>query len=295
MQAPERESFSGTLRLVPITAILLVCYVALIMPFTGYMSRKPFVEKLGHLPKAELLLLVSGDQKQLVGEALILDVLTYFGGLTEKDKAKLEVPPDYQAMSRLLHASVKLDPYNMDAYYFAQSILVWDVGQIQVANNLLEYGMKYRTWDWSLPFFAGFNYAYFLKDYPRAARCYMQAGKLSGDSLFINLAGRYLNEAGENDLAIAYLTSMIKGAKNEAVRTSLTLRLKALEAMRSIEGARDAYRSVTGTPPMSVEALVHSGYLREIPQDPYGGRFYLEPGGKVKTTSNFVPSEKNKN
>src|SRR5690242_9398050 len=108
---------------------------------------------------------VSADQKQVVGEGLTLDVLIYFGGLVEKQRlGKLDVPADYPAMSRLLHAAVKLDPYNMDPYYFAQAILVWDVNQVKLANNLLDYGMKYRSWDWYLPFFAGFNNAYFLKD-----------------------------------------------------------------------------------------------------------------------------------
>lgn len=289
-----RKMVSGLIRPALVTCGFIACYAALIIPFTGYMRNKPFAEKLGHLPKAEFMQLVSADQKQIVGEALILDVLMYFGGLAAKEPAQLQIPPDYQAMSRLLHASVKLDPYNMDAYYFAQSILVWDVKQIKIANDLLEYGMKYRNWDWYLPFFAGFNYGYFLKDYQQAAKYYMQAGELSGNSLFVNLAGRYLNEAGQNDLAITYLSTMAKGAKNQAIKKTLTTRLEALKAVRSIEIARDACRRATGRLPASVEALVQSGYLRELPKDPYGGRFYLESDGKVRTTSNFAFARKTK-
>jgi tetratricopeptide (TPR) repeat protein len=252
------------------------------------MGRKPIVEKLGHVPKAEFLLVVSADQKQLVGEALIFDVLTYFGSLVEHNKTKVEIPPDYQAMSRMLHASVKLDPYNMDAYYFAQSILVWDVKQVQLANALLDYGMKYRTWDWYLPFFAGFNSGYFLKDYPGAARYYMRAGELSGNDLFMNLAGRYLNEAGQSELAIGYLDTMVKGAKNAAIRQTLATRLEAIKAARSIELARDAFLKKSGRLPASVPELVQAGLLPGIPRDPYGGSFYLDPDGKVRTTSNYA-------
>jgi hypothetical protein len=113
----------------------------------------------------------------------------YFGGLIEKSENQFTVPPDYMAMSRLLHGSVKLDPYNMDAYYFAQSFLTWDVHQFQLANKLLDYGMSYRTWDWYLPFFAGFNSAFFLKDYATAAKYYKRAGELSGSDLSRLLAG----------------------------------------------------------------------------------------------------------
>jgi tetratricopeptide (TPR) repeat protein len=218
----------------------------------------------------------------------MLDVLMYFGGLVDKDTAKVKIAPDYQAMSRLLHATVKLDPYNMDAYYFAQSVLVWDVQQVKLANALLENGMKYRTWDWYLPFFVGFNYAYFLKDYANAGKYYMRAGELTGNALFANLAGRYLNESGQSELAVAYLRTMLQGATNEAVKKSLSLRLKALEAVLSIETARDAFKREKGRLPESIQTLVISGYLRQVPADPYRGTFYLDQEGKVKTTSDFV-------
>ncbi|MCM0083473.1 hypothetical protein L4X63_17955 [Geomonas sp. Red32] len=277
-----------------VTLLLVVCYGAIITPFASYMRNKPFVEKLGTLPRVEVLRAIAADQKQVVAEGLILDVLMYFGGLLGKEKGKVVVPPDFQAMSRLLHGAVQLDPYNMDAYYFAQAILVWDVDQVKLANNLLDYGMKYRSWDWYLPFFAGFNYGYFLKDYPQAAKYYMKAGELSGNELFINLAGRYLNESGQNDLAIAYLKTMAKGAKNKVMWESLTTRLKALEAMRAIGTARDAFHNATGRLPSSVQQLLYAGYLQEIPKDPYGGTFYLAADGTVKTTSNLAYPVKKK-
>jgi len=268
--------------------VLVTCYLALIFPFTRYLQQKPVQEKLGVVPKAEFLQLVSADQKQLVAQGLTLKVLLYFGTLAERRTNELQLPPDFQAMSRLLHAAVKLDPYNMDDYYFAQSILVWDVKQINVANALLEYGMKYRTWDWYLPFFAGFNYGYFLKDYPKAASNYMRAAELSKNPLFVTLAGRYLNDAGQSDLAIAYLTTMVQSATNPAIKKTLQVRLRALKAARSIEVAAAKFSKDKGTPPASVEELVRQGYLSNLPRDPYGGRFYLDPDGKVKTTSNYA-------
>ena len=52
--------------------------------------------------------------------------------------------------------------------------------------------------------------------------------------------------AGQTDLAIAYLTTMVKGAKNEAIKVTLATRLRALEGVRAIEGARNAYLKATG-------------------------------------------------
>lgn len=266
----------------------LVFYAFFIGPFANYMQSKPFVEKIGYVPTSLTVKIVSADQRELVGEALILKVLLYFGGLLGQSDDEYVIPPDYPAMSRMLHLAVQLDPYNMDAYYFAQSILVWDVGQIELANNLLEYGMKSRTWDWTIPYYIGFNSAYFLKDYEKAAKYYKLAGELSGSHLFQQLAGRYLYEAGQTDLALVHLSLMVKGAKNPTIKKAYQTRLEAMQVVRRIEIARDAYLKNLGVLPASVEVLSELGYLSTPPEDPYGGEFYFEYDGKVNSTSKFV-------
>lgn len=266
----------------------ILAYLLLIQPFVSSMGAKPFAVKLGVIPRAEAIKIGAADHKQSVAAYLVFKVMVYFGTLVEKAENKIEIPPDYPAMSRILHSSVKLDPYNMDAYYFAQAILVWDVKQIKLANDLLEYGMKYRTWDFYLPFFAGFNNAYFLKDYERAAQYYKRAGELTGDELHVNLAGRYMYEAGRTDLAIAYLGAMVKSAKNDAIRKSFNKRLEALKEVRRIQIAKQEYFKMTGKMPASVEELVKKTFISPLPRDPYGGTFYFDDNGEVRSTSNFA-------
>ena len=79
---------------------------------------------------------LSVDQKELVAASLVIKVLIYFGGVVDKltEQRVVTEAPDLQGMSRLLHAAVQLDPYDMDAYYFAQSFLTWDARQYKVAN-----------------------------------------------------------------------------------------------------------------------------------------------------------------
>lgn len=273
-----------------VSAILvcLLLYGMLIIPFTTYLHNKPFVEKLGYVPSVTALKTIAADQKELVAASLVLKVLMYFGGLIEKADNQLAVPPDYMTMSRLLHGAVKLDPYNMDAYYFAQSFLAWDVKQYKLANDLLDYGMKYRTWDWYLPFFAGFNSVFFLKDYAAAARYYQRAGELSGSDLSRLLAGRYMQESGQTELAISYLSTLLKGENNSVLKKNYQLRLNAFRETRRIESARDRYHETRGTMPVSLDQLVAGGFLSPPPKDPYGGQFYLEADGKVTTTSKYA-------
>lgn len=282
----------------PLSMLLLglLGYGLILGPFVTYMRSKPIEEKLGYMPSIKILKPMSADQKELVGASLVMKVLMYFGGIIGKEQeGKANVAsPDLPGMSRLLHGAVQLDPYNVDAYYFAQSFLTWDAKQFKIANELLDYGMKYRTWDWYLPFFAGFNSAYFLKDYPKAATYYKRAGELSGQDLHKSLASRYMQESGQTDLAIAYLTVIEKGERNQSIKKDYQIRLAAFYEVKRIEIARDRFMAEHGGLPISVEQLVQLGLLAPAPADPYGGRFYLEPSGKVATTSKFAFATKNK-
>lgn len=271
-----------------VLVILLVLYLCLIFPFTSYMKNKPFVEKLGYIPQPEVMRLVTADQKQVTAASLIMNALFYFGGLVDQVMNKIYVPPDFPGMKNMIEAAVKLDPYNMDGYYFAQAVMVWDMKQVRAANELLEYGMKYRDWDWYLPFFAGFNYAYILKDYGTASKYYKRVGELTGNELSINLAGRYMYEAGQTDLAISYLTAMERGAPNAAMKKNFGVRLEALKGVKLIESARDKYAEKYGKKPSSVDGLLKTGFLEALPVDPYGGTYYLDEMGRVRSTSKFA-------
>ncbi|MDD2366352.1 MAG: hypothetical protein PHN84_09320 [Desulfuromonadaceae bacterium] len=268
----------------------LILYVLSISPFVTYMLNKPIEEKLGYVPSLQVVKSLSADLKELAAASLVMKVMMYYGGEISKGMEGKITPEqiDLQGMSRLVHGAVKLDPYNMDAYYFAQGFLTWDAGQFKIANELLEYGMKFRTWDWQLPYFAGFNNAFFLKDFVKAAEFYKLAGELSGAPIYKSLAGRYLQASGQTALALAYLISMEKGETNTTLKKNYQIRIAAFREVRRIEEARDRYLASAGVVPASIEILVMEGFLSPPPSDPYGGQFVLENDGKVVTTSKFA-------
>lgn len=269
---------------------VLAAYLVILGPFTRDMAQKPYAERLGMIPHPTVLQILFPDYQELLGANILGRIFLYYGTLTDNvaNPGKVQLVADYPAMSRALHAALRLDPYNMDGYYFGQSILVWDVGQYKLATELLEYGMQYRTWDWQLPFFAAFNQAYFLKDRAAAARLYMRAGELSGAILFKSLAGRYLQEAGETQMAIDYLQTLEKSARTSAVKQALQLRIETFKAVLTVEQARDRYAEELGRLPANIEILLSTGYLAKRPVDLYGGEFYLDENGQVRTTSRFA-------
>lgn len=269
---------------------VLVAFLAILGPFTRAMEQKPYAEKLGLIPHPRVLQALFPDYQELLGASILAKVILYYGSLAEAADSPRQLirKADYPAMSRAVHTALRLDPYNMDGYYFGQAILVWDAGQYKLATDLLEYGMRYRTWDWQLPFFAGFDYAYFLKDKEQAAQMYMRAGDLSGATLFKSLAGRYLQEAGDTQMAIDYLRALEKSAGKPAVKKALETRTLAFERVWAIEKARDRYNAEQGRMPADIAELVKQGYLSSLPVDPYGGTFYLDESHQVRTTSKFA-------
>ena len=243
---------------------------------------------MGYIPQPEVMLLLAADQKQFIGEVLVLKTLMYFGGLINKMVNRIDIAPDFPGMAKAIEAAVKLDPYNMDCYYFTQAVTVWDMKQVKTANEMLEYGMKYRDWDWYLPYFAGFNYAYFLKDYETAAKYYKRVGELTGNELSMSLASRYMYEAGQTRTAIAYLSALEKSVRNDAVRKNFQIRLQAFRGVELIEEALNRYVKDKRREPATVETLLKSGFLKNRPVDPYGGTYYLDEKGQVRSTSKFA-------
>jgi hypothetical protein len=268
--------------------MLLVLYSTIILPFTVYMKNRTIEIKLGYVPEAETLKLVSGDQRFLVAELSVLKVFFYFGSVIEKINNSTAIVPEYRNMYKLLETGVKLDPYNSDAYYFAQAAFTWEVGRAEDVNKMLVYGMKYRTWDYTLPFFAGFNAAYFLKDYQAAAGYMKQAAEMSGNPLYTTLAARYFYESRREGLGIAFLDYMEKSATDPNSKRVYALRKEALIAISVLDSAVARFKALHKKLPTDLEQLVQSGLLKKIPKDPYGGWFYLDKDGMIRSTSKLA-------
>lgn len=267
---------------------LLAAYACIVIPLAGHLRDRPVVVKLGYTPEASVLKVVTGDQRYAVSELTILKVLFYFGSLVEEWQNQIVIPPEYFNMFRTVETAVQLDPYNMDAYYFAQAAFTWEIGHAADVNRLLDYGMQYRTWDWYLPFFAGFNAAYFLKDFDSAAGYMQKAAEITGDQLFTNLAARYFYEAGRSDFGVRFLDTMIERATDRKVKEVYQLRKEALLAVRAIEAALADFQGRYERLPGALSELVTAGLLPTLPKDPYGGEFLLDDEGKVRSTSKFA-------
>lgn len=253
-----------------------------------WLAERPVAIKLGYTPAAEVQQLLAGEHRLALSELSVVKTLFYFGSLVEGWKNQVMLPPEYFNMYKTIETAVKLDPYNMDAYYFAQSAFTWEVGRARDVNALLDYGMRYRTEDWHLPYFAGFNAAFFLQEYDQAAQYMERAAQLSDQPLLASLASRYFYEAGRTELGIAYLQGMIEQEHDPQQKRAYELRLEALVATSTIETALTEWRQLHNDDPQNISELHSTGLLAQVPHDPYGGEFFLDAEGRVRTTSKFA-------
>lgn len=267
----------------------LLGYGFLILPFTGYLANRPMEVKLGYLPHPQLLKILSADHGLLLAETAVVKVLFYYGTIVGKFQENVIIRPEHANMYRTLQTATQLDPYNMDAYYFAQAAFTWELNRVAEVNALLEHGIKYRTWDPWMFFYLGFNNAYFLKDYGKAAGYLHRAGELAPENaLFSRLAARYYYESDQTELGLTFLETMIAEAKDRAVKQTYTVRRDALVAVLTLEKAQTAFTAKTGRQPDSLQELVQAGFLQQIPDDPYGGKFYLDGKKRVRSTSKLA-------
>ncbi|MEO0198712.1 MAG: hypothetical protein ABIL92_03225 [candidate division WOR-3 bacterium] len=182
---------------------------------------------------------------------------------------------------------VKLCPFYFDNYYIANGFLTWDFGDAESANEILKEAIKYNPDNYVYYFYLGFNSFYFLRDFDSGAKYLLKATEISGDPRFAHLASRLLYSTGRTEVAIAVLENMLKNVKEEAWREQIEKRLKALKSFYYLQSAIGVYAERFGRKPTNLQELVSSGIIDRIPEDPYGGVFYIDENGEVRGTSKF--------
>lgn len=273
--------------------ISLIIFILFVPHFEKSMQNRPVYAKLGFVPQGKFYKAVLGNFRWFEGEYYTFKSIIYYGGKVKDITYNHGRNVEYYNLYRTIETAIVLNPYNEDAYYFAQGAFVWGVGHVKAVNGLLRYVYKYRPWDFQIPFFLGFNYAYFLHNYKESAKYFKQAADLTHSPLFTNLAARYFYKGGEVKLGISYLEYMIKNTENESVRNIYKIRLKALIEIEKLSKAVSIFKEKYGRIPKNLNELVMKGIIESIPKDPYGGEFYIDKNGTIETTSKLAKGWKN--
>ena len=273
---------------------LLVVLLALII---GYALAFPVVDRYrsdaknaqsrGLILPPLVVKLLAMEYKTVTADFLFARASQYFGGKITRKEAATSI--DMQWLYSNLIVITDLDPYFEDPYYFGNALLTWGVGMYAQANRLLEKGVRARTWDWQLPFYLGFNKFYFLNDNAGGAEFIKIAAQRPGAPSFLTtLAARLYQQGQKTEIAVAFLQGVIESERDERLKVDYAMRLDALKKILYLERASIAYRKKTGKLPKDLTVLQRDGFISSIPADPYGGMFYIDKDGSIKTTSKMA-------
>ena len=231
----------------------------------------------------------------IAADFLFAKALVFIGSTKERTEIPRVKPWEWKWFNELSNTITDLDPYFVDPYYFANAYLTWEGGMVQEANDLLKKGSRYREWDPYLPFFVGFNYFYFDRDNGKASEWLMTAARRPGaNTLYANLAARLAYEGKRTENAIVFLEELLSRTDDEELQQRYKVRLEALQGIYALENAAITYKQKFHKNPRSVDDLIRTGLIKEIPQDPYGGTFYMDARGIIKSTSNLMLSPQKK-
>jgi len=237
---------------------------------------------------SSILKITSLEYHGIAADLQYLKALIFFGSTITGEGKRSVKEWEYTWISNTLKVSTDLDPYFLDPYFLANSILAWDANRASEANVLLEKGTRYRDWDYWLPFYLGFNHYYFLNDTSKASEFLMIASKRPGaDPFFGYFAARLAYKGNKTENAVIFLEGVLKSTKDHSLRKDYEIRLEALRKILFLEKAVAQYKEMKGKHPDSLNSLVENRIIEKIPEDPYGGKFYIDAEGTVKTSSDL--------
>lgn len=225
--------------------------------------------------------------KGIFSDVVFLRTMSYFGGkLIRKEELTGE---EWDWIYQNAELATDLDPYFLDPYNFGAMTLSWEGERVREANALLEKAFKYRDWDWTIPFYLGFNHFFFLQENEKAASYLMEAAKRPGAGVILpTFAARLAYKGKRTENSVIFLQGVLDKTEDESLRYIYAERLRALKGILFLEKAVLEYETLFNKKPGKLADLISGGVIKEIPIDPYGGEFYIDADGSIKTTSEMV-------
>jgi len=273
-------------RLFPVICLGLLIVLCPIYQKKFEEKRSTLLEEsgIGYLIPSEFITTASLEFKGIVSDFLYLKMSTYLGGKIVNKEMMDRSQADFFYNAADIITS--LDPWFWDAYLMSSMLLAWDFNRADLATKLLKKATTYRTWDFNPPYYLGFYHYYFLKDNATASTYLMEAARRGGGPGFlIPLATRLSVYQNSLTPAILLLEEQLKTTQDPFMVKHLGTRLKVIITLDKLEKKVAEYKKRNGHFPEKLSDLLSDKLIGNLPEDPYGGKFYILPNGRVFTTS----------
>jgi tetratricopeptide (TPR) repeat protein len=235
-------------------------------------SEDPY--RLHYLPEGHVLRLASLGHRNMMADLVWLRTIQYYG------EQKLS-GRNYDEAERLFQVIYDLDDTFKGATRFGALVLSQDAGNPEGALKLLTRAQVDHPDDWEYPFDEAFVHQTIRRDYEAAGDAYRRASTMAGaPEVAARLAGLSFARLGDRSASREVWLAVREKADNDLMRQVADRNLHNLDledAQDDLTRAAQRFRDERGRLPTDWRELLVEGYLEEMPEEPFGGVYYLDP------------------
>lgn len=191
---------------------------------------------------------------------------------------------EFKVLARVQQDVSWLNPSHEDNYYVATAVLPWN-GELDATQKILHRATLARRFDYQPAFYYGFNLLHFKGDAVGASKWMSEAARYLPEGQnrlqMENLAAIWIDKSDDTDLAIRVVEAIAKQANRPDFRRYLELRVTRLRMLRDLRQAADDYEKLNGRKADSLQDLLNSRVIQEVPKIPFGFGFTINSQGKV--------------
>ncbi|MGD9401048.1 MAG: hypothetical protein PVF95_02145 [bacterium] len=240
-------------------------------------------EEMMYFPSGKLTEIASVGFDSLASVMLWLRGIQYYGAHRRTDKYYLLAEHIFQTIT-------DLDPNFINAYRFGAFVISQDMGQPAGGAELLRKGIRNNYMVWELYFDLGFLYFVDVEDERKAAHYFNMASRFAeAPEIAKRFSAFAYKRSGDYAVSRKLWEEIYESTTNEAMKENAAYALRMLdldESVRRLNLAADEYRARHGSEPGDVGDLVRSGIVRALPDDPFGGRYFMDSRtGQVLSTT----------
>ncbi len=280
---------SALLRPLAVAAVALAAASWLSLARMERALARPF--DVAYVPSGAAARVVALGHRTMLADLYWLQLVQYVGDSSAMERG-------FDKLYPLVDLVTDLDPRHGYAYQTA-GIVLSAAGRLDESDRILDKGMAKGPPYWTFPYYRAFNAWFYRGDYEQGAYWAREAAKRPKASPNIShLALSLSSKSGTPEDAIAMLDELRATVKDEVTLATLDeqRKLAVLERdAQALERAAARFRAERGRDVVGLQELVAGGYVRALPEEPFGGEYRWYPDErKVHSTANafrFGPRE----
>jgi tetratricopeptide (TPR) repeat protein len=193
----------------------------------------------------------------------------------------------WEKLRPLVDVVTDLDPRHGYAYQTTGNMLA-SAGRLDDSNAILEKGTRNVPDRYILPFHRAVNAFMYAGDYVDAGKWFEIASRAPGAPARLReyVVAMYA-KADRSEAAVSFLRHLREEAQDDESRKAIDHQLQRATLERDanrLEAAAETFRERTLLAPFCLEQLVLAGLVPSIPEDPFGGVYWMDGEGRVRSS-----------